>query len=454
MPLITQNSQDVAVLLNFVGGSFDEKFPITMEIYVDGRCEHQETNHELPSASDIPEFYSRYVSNYKRLGLNFQDDDFKPVEGHVSSETAFDECLASAKALESALIKWFGHLAFKSLGGSIRTALASQQDRSIPIIFNFSTRNSEVDNLLRKLPWHLWSLFKELDQAEVALSTGPSRKALGELKNPVRVLAVFGSDPNNRIDLNKAQENLEELLAHQRAHIKAVKTYEDFHTQLTDEKGWDILLYTGHSNSDLDDGYILLDGGRSVALSVLEEDFRQVLKNGLKLAIFNSCNGLGIANFFAGWTGSPRFPGLPKPNIIVMREPVPDYVAQEFFEKFLKAFANGKPIHKAVRDSRRDIAYLHGSKNPYPNASWLPVICLSRNQPDLVWVKDSPLKRKSRLPILSCLVVGVAAAITVAAVHAFRRSTSKIDSSLSIEQSSIGGGLITPEVALLLVIAV
>ncbi len=57
---------------------------------------------------------------------------------------------------------------------------------------------------------------------------------------------------------------------------------------------------------------------------------RKAISRGLQLAIFNSCDGLGLANDLAE---------LNIPQIIVMRSPVPDLVAQEFLKHFLKAFS-------------------------------------------------------------------------------------------------------------------
>jgi CHASE2 domain-containing sensor protein len=58
--------------------------------------------------------------------------------------------------------------------------------------------------------------------------------------------------------------------------------------------------------------------------------------------------------------------------MIVMREPVPDKVAQEFLNYFLNAFANGNSLYLAQRQARER---LQGLEQEFPCASWLPVIC-------------------------------------------------------------------------------
>jgi CHASE2 domain-containing sensor protein len=82
----------------------------------------------------------------------------------------------------------------------------------------------------------------------------------------------------------------------------------------------------------------------------------------LQLAIFNSCEGLGLA---------AQLTDLHIPQIIVMREPVPDSVAQQFLKHFLTIFAGGESFYLAVREARER---LQGIEGEFPGASWLPVI--------------------------------------------------------------------------------
>jgi hypothetical protein len=88
----------------------------------------------------------------------------------------------------------------------------------------------------------------------------------------------------------------------------------------------------------------------------------QSINHGLKLTIVNSCDGLGLANELAD---------LQIPQMIVMRQPVPDAVAQAFLSSFLQRFAQGQPFYQAVRTAREQ---LHDLEDQNPCASWLPVI--------------------------------------------------------------------------------
>jgi CHASE2 domain-containing sensor protein len=82
------------------------------------------------------------------------------------------------------------------------------------------------------------------------------------------------------------------------------------------------------------------------------------------------------------------------PQMIVMREPVPDKVAQEFLNYFLKAFANGDSLYLAERQARER---LQGLEQEFPCASWLPVICQNPVEvpPDWLMLQGLPGERIS-----------------------------------------------------------
>lgn len=84
---------------------------------------------------------------------------------------------------------------------------------------------------------------------------------------------------------------------------------------------------------------------------------------GLKLAIFNSCDGLGLAAELAA---------LYIPQLIVMREAIPDKVAHKFLQVFLKEYSQGKTLHHSVKEARIELKQL---EQECPCISWLPVIC-------------------------------------------------------------------------------
>ncbi len=127
---------------------------------------------------------------------------------------------------------------------------------------------------------------------------------------------------------------------------------------------WQILFFAGHSRShpDFKTGKLWLNATEHLSITEIQPALSHAIQQGLKLAIFNSCDGLGLAHELAN---------LQIPQIIVMRQPVPDAIAQAFLINFLKHFAQGKPFYQSVRAAREQ---LYDLEVQYPCATWLPTI--------------------------------------------------------------------------------
>jgi hypothetical protein len=76
-------------------------------------------------------------------------------------------------------------------------------------------------------------------------------------------------------------------------------------------------------------GKLEINPQESISIEQLKNSLKAAIRQGLQLAIFNSCDGLGLARELAD---------LQIPQLIVMREPVPDGVAQAFLTSFLPTF--------------------------------------------------------------------------------------------------------------------
>jgi hypothetical protein len=123
-------------------------------------------------------------------------------------------------------------------------------------------------------------------------------------------------------------------------------------------------IFAGHSSTDSQQtGRIELNDRESLTIPELKYALRSAIALGLKLAIFNSCDGLGLAKDLAD---------LQIPSVVVMREPVPNEVAQVFVKKFLEGFANNDSLYASLREARKSLEEI---EDRYPCASWLPVIC-------------------------------------------------------------------------------
>ena len=107
---------------------------------------------------------------------------------------------------------------------------------------------------------------------------------------------------------------------------------------------------------------IHLNPTESVTLSDLSQAVKAAIGRGLKLAIFNCCSGLGLAASLAAFD---------LPTAIVMREAIPNRVAQDFLQTFLHSFESGSSLLVAVADARRQLQSIEAD---FPYATWLPVV--------------------------------------------------------------------------------
>ncbi|NES68853.1 MAG: CHAT domain-containing protein [Okeania sp. SIO2D1] len=182
-------------------------------------------------------------------------------------------------------------------------------------------------------------------------------------REKIRILAIFGDDKGINVEADK--EYLSSF-SREAEIVSLVKpSSQELDQKLWDEKGWDILCFSGHSESETDgsSGCFYLGNQTKMTIEELENSLAKAIRKGLKLAIFNSCDGLGLARQFAR---------LHIPAIIVMREEVADVVAQKFLNYFLESFASGKSLYISVREAREKLQVM---EDKFPGASWLPVIC-------------------------------------------------------------------------------
>ncbi len=318
----------------------------------------------LPASPEIAELYKYwqllYSALYQRLDLNPRIEIDAGDVTNVSSVEFSHLCERLSKEINI----WLKSESFRHIEQQLRTYLHS--DEEIRFIIETS------DNLLKRLPWHLWQLFEDYPKAEVALSDTqyqkPNKSIAKKTKYKVRILAIFGNSKG--IDLRKDRFFLEQLSDKAEIKFLVEPRLEILHDRLWQE--WDILFFAGHSFSK-EKGIIQLNQTEAIALDSLKYALKKAISKGLKLAIFNSCDGLGLAQALFD---------LHIPQVIVMREPVPDVVAQEFLKHFLATFSSGQSLYASVREARERLQKL---ENKYPCATWLPVICQNPAQIPTTW---------------------------------------------------------------------
>lgn len=353
------------VVLKLGDGSFEQGFPVTLQIGEDGDRPSLEIKGNLPPAPEIPQYYSTWSSAYRRLGARYR---LEAKAGIVTNVSRLENCYNAAQKLRDATNAWLHSESFRSIRDRFLEQLIPADEVRILV--------QTEDMRLRRLPWHLWDLCDRYPKAEIALSTPVYERV--EHPSParakVRILAILGNSEGINTQADR-------LLLEQLPDAEINFLVEPERQELTEQlwkQGWDILFFAGHSSSQAvskqnmrsqaephseETGQIYINQTDSLTIEQLKYGLRKAVERGLKIAIFNSCDGLGLARDLAD---------LQIPQIIVMREPVPDLVAQEFLKSFLEAFARGESFYLAVRESRER---LQGLEAQFPCATWLPMIC-------------------------------------------------------------------------------
>ncbi|MBV6624912.1 MAG: ABC transporter substrate-binding protein [Rivularia sp. (in: Bacteria)] len=355
------------VVLNIDEGSFEQGFPVRLGIGEDGRIFHK-NRVTLPPAPEIPRLYQEWQKKYRDLGDNGGNRQIDVPAAQVTRVSIIEDENQARNIFENYLCEWFTQLPWRELRVCIEEK--TQPDDFIRVIID--TQNI----YLKKLPWHLWQLFQNRPHAEFALSAEyapPSEP----LKRPVNILAIFGGSEG--LDLTSDKELIATL---SRRGAKVTWLEQPQRQELNESlwnQHWDILFFAGHSSSgeECKTGQIQINDSENISLNRLRNALRTSVKNGLKLAIFNSCDGLGLAD---------ELRGLGVPQMIVMREPVPDEVARQFLKYFLEDFSQGHSLYVAARNARQRLEWMEDN---FPCASWLPVICQNPAARPLVWAESS-----------------------------------------------------------------
>lgn len=391
---MVENDNHTLFILRIGDGSFAEGFPTTLQIFIDGSIDKEVKLPAIPSNVNLPSHYQRWLKTYNQLG---DTRKIKPVAGQQTHGRLLEACRQATTSFEEYCESWFQQGGFEPIRNLIWAESQARSAQQVPVILHVDTGSREQDVQLRKIPWHLWQLFDDdLPDSEMILNAGFSNN-VRQFGDTVNVLAIFGSAEGG-LKLDKDLTALEQLQS-KGAVITALKqpTREQLHQHLW-QNAWDVIAFAGHSASEAGyrQGHIQIRDDASLPLKALKQDLKHAVEQGLKLAIFNSCDGLGIADYLMD---------LKVPIMIVMKEPVPDLVARKFLRYFLEDFCTGQPLHTSVRTARKRLHWLESNDEgiPCPAASWLPVVYQNPNQPPLRWPIKSLVSIMKKIPPIAYL---------------------------------------------------
>jgi CHASE2 domain-containing sensor protein len=269
----------------------------------------------------------------------------------------------------------------------------------------------QTDNpWLQRLPWEKWDLLAAAG-AEVALIVSEYSTAEREerTRDKIRILAVLGH-ATDLSHLKTDQEILDKIAGNAGAEIVwKQEPSAQVLNQLLRQGQWDILFFSGHSASTADGKRceIQLTADHTLEIPDFRFALREAAQQGLCLAIFNSCDGVGLAHQLAAERG------MALPHLVFMREKLPDVVSPKFLQAFLEAFTQNRSLYASVHEAQR---ILHDDwEREYPCASWLPVVCANPTEDPPSWDRLSRGAQKQRRwrSLRKAIAISLAAAAVV-----------------------------------------
>ncbi|NES78880.1 MULTISPECIES: ABC transporter substrate-binding protein [unclassified Okeania] len=341
--LIDSGENGFHVILNSIGANFEP---------IDGflPC--------LPA--ELEKSFNQWQSAYSQL------EDVRKVATRISPQSVVNYSSNEEKEqVKISLNQWLdsGESSWQPVRDELISVLSSlgNSDSEIRLFLDIQNPN------LCRIPWQEWNLFQSrFPQTEIAIRVrGQGRFRRPRKSSKVRIIAIVGKSDgiNTQLDLEVIQK-----LKEKGAEVRFLNqpTQEILSDTLREEPGYHILIFAGHSCSKEDGsiGWIYLNERDKLSIKEFKNSLRYAIDNGLQLAIFNSCDGLGLANQLAK---------LGLSRIIVMREPVPDLVAVKFLEYFFAEFANNQSLFKSMRIARERLEHF---ESEYPGAMWLPTLCI------------------------------------------------------------------------------
>jgi hypothetical protein len=380
---------------------------------IDTKCSFMLTswsdNQQYQADLEYPRNLDQRYETWYRLYLKAYSS---PLRGQAEESGSFTPSLSDLhNQLEEAkriLLDTFN----RWLGGLREIRERIQREVPRQIMENRRTKTSDccVDLLvacnfldLARLPWEAWEFNSEAIRiSRTIMNVG--NEAISDENLPWRVkkriLAILADDPE--LDLLSDQRSV--LLLGKVADVELLKRNSGENSQefkqrladkIADEQGWDVLIFAGHSEeTSFTGGKLVLASDVHLSLSEIDPALNQARRRGLQVAIFNSCQGLRIAEYLIQM-------GLSQ--VVVMRERIHDRAAHTFLQEFCQSLTNYKNVHEAVLDACRCFqrqnmadpgAYLIPSMFRHPSA----MVKLFRFEPSRLkrfWHNWKPTRREA-----------------------------------------------------------
>jgi WD40 repeat protein len=371
---------EIWVNIEFGDGNFQHGFSNNkLEVKIaNGQGNIANIEVQLPPTEEIPRYYQCWKEQYYSLLKSSRGGFKKNQITHISRR----DCGNYAESLQHQLHQWLYPIQCE-----LEQVLLQYPNPEIRLLIHTKKIASELTkDILHRLPWQEWNFLSGNPCCEAAvcftsfdITTKAPRQSsdTGKIRR-ARIISIFGDSTN--IDTSEDKELLKQLKKQAAELIVLAEPMRSDFNKLWEE-AYDILFFAGHSTTQNDGqiGVININHHESLSLEEIKSTLRTAINKGLKLAIFNSCDGLGLARQLAD---------LNLPYIIVWREIVPDKSAQRFLQYFLSSFSQGESLFNSVRQARDRLKELADEKDiekQLPGVNWLPIICQNTMDHPPIW---------------------------------------------------------------------
>jgi CHASE2 domain/CHAT domain len=332
----------------------------------------QQLNAQLPFPDRLTNLYQTWQTAY----LNFYKTELRArVQGSGSLDAPTVDWRSQLVQAEATLLSefhyWLNSAELREIRATIgRAAIEPGSGSEVGTEVEVGLVCEPLE--LSRFPWEAWELGTEFGAAQaIRFSRTPANiRAAHQARRGsgrVRILAILGDDTGLNFQADRAAMQSLSRLAEiefvgwqQGQDASGLK--EKIAAAIADERGWDILFFAGHSNETaLTGGELAIAPGQSILVQEIAPQLKRARDLGLQFAIFNSCNGLSIANALID---------LGLSQVAVMREPIHNRVAQEFLLRFVQHLAEYQDAHASLLAACQ---FLKLERNlTYPSAYLIP----------------------------------------------------------------------------------
>ncbi|MFM8278196.1 MAG: CHAT domain-containing protein [Cyanobium sp.] len=220
------------------------------------------------------------------------------------------------------LRQWFEHERWQPLHRALR------QQPALPLRLRLAPGLRQLE----ELPWETLPLDRPLWRLPPL--DPPQPVAMARARR-ARLLLVVGHE--QELDLQSEVEALQDLARRGRQQLRILRGAEAgpqaLNAALTEEPGWDALIFLGHGEASPErGGRLQLGDGSWVSGVRLEEPLRRAVDRGLTLVLLHCCFGIDVAH---------RCLAAGVAWVQVFRERVPDGAAAAAFRRLLRELQAG-----------------------------------------------------------------------------------------------------------------